>query len=155
YGGGLRYFFRPPYTEIDARIDCNAELTVGEAGRFTGSYNQDASEPITFSRNFGDGTTASGLTASHAYGAPGTYTVSFTAEGPANVDTETCLVTVTAEPTALAACRVSPSRIAPGQEVTVSATVTGTEPVDVTVDFGDGNTASSLPARHVYDELGT
>src|SRR5690606_18343938 len=104
YGGGLRYFFRPPYTEVDATIDCAAELTVGEAGSFTASHNLDASEPLSFRWDFGDGTTGTGLTASHAYSAPGTYTVSFTAEGPANVDTETCLVTVIAAPPSLASC---------------------------------------------------
>ncbi|MDX1420514.1 MAG: PKD domain-containing protein [Rubricoccaceae bacterium] len=155
YGGGLRYFFRPPYTEVDARIDCMTELTVGEAGAFTASYNDDASEPLTFTWDFGDGTTATGLTARHAYEAPGTYTASFTVEGPANTDTETCLVTVRAAPPALAGCRVSPSRASIDDEVTVSASVTGSEPIDVAVDFGDGATASALPASHAYDAPGT
>ena len=155
YGGGLRYFFRPPYTEVDATIDCAAELTVGEAGSFTASHNLDASEPLSFRWDFGDGTTGTGLTASHAYSAPGTYTVSFTAEGPANVDTETCLVTVIAAPPSLASCRVTPNRVGLDENVTVSATVTGTEPVDIMVDFGDGATADALPASHAYDETGT
>jgi outer membrane protein OmpA-like peptidoglycan-associated protein len=155
YGGGLRYFFRAPYTEVEATVQCASELRVGETGSFTASYNDDASEPLTFMWDFGDGTTASGLTARHAYDAPGTYTVTFTAEGPANVDTQTCLVTVVAAPPALSNCRVSPSRVSVGDDVTVSATVTGTEPIDVTVDFGDGTTADALPARHAYDEPGT
>jgi outer membrane protein OmpA-like peptidoglycan-associated protein len=155
YGGGLRFFFRPPYTEVEVSTSCASELTVGEAGSFTASYNQDASEPLTFMWDFGDGTTAQGLTASHAYLAPGTYTVTFTAEGPANTDTETCLVTVVAAPPALAACRVSPTQVEPGGEVTVNATVTGTEPIDVEVDFGDGTTETALPARHTYEDEGT
>jgi outer membrane protein OmpA-like peptidoglycan-associated protein len=158
YGGGLRYFFRAPYTRVEILdLDCAGatELTVGESGTFTASVNTDASEPLTFTWNFGDGTTATGLSASHAYDAPGTYTVTFTAEGPANTATETCVVTVVAAPPALANCRVSPSRVGAGENVTVSATLTGTEPFDVTVDFGDGTTANALPATHAYDEPGT
>ncbi|MDX1420310.1 MAG: PKD domain-containing protein, partial [Rubricoccaceae bacterium] len=157
YGGGLRYFFRPPFTEVDAMIDCATELTVGEAGQFTASVNEDASEPITYTWNFGDGATATGLTASHAYNAPGTYTVSFTAEGPINADTETCLVTVIEPqiPPALANCRVSPSSVDLGEEVTVSANVTGSEPFEVSVDFGDGTVVEGLPASHTYMEGGT
>jgi outer membrane protein OmpA-like peptidoglycan-associated protein/opacity protein-like surface antigen len=159
YGGGFRYFFRPPYTEVDATIDCTTDLIVGESGSFTAMINQDASEPLSFMWNWGDGTTSSGMTASHAYSAPGTYTVSFTAEGPANSDTETCLVTVM-EPQiapALSACRVSPSRANMGQEVTVSANVNSdvSEPYEISVDFGDGTTANSLPARHTYGDAGT
>jgi outer membrane protein OmpA-like peptidoglycan-associated protein len=155
YGGGLRYFFRAPYTEVEVSASCASELTVGESGSFTATYNLDASEPLTFRWDFGDGATASGVTASHAYSAPGTYTATFTAEGPANTDTATCLVTVVAAPPALANCRVSPSRVGFGEEVTVSANVTGTEPIDLSVDFGDGATDDVLPARHAYDEPGT
>jgi outer membrane protein OmpA-like peptidoglycan-associated protein len=158
YGGGLRYFFRPPYTPVEIiNLDCAgaSELTVGEAGTFTATINDDASEPLTFTWNWGDGTTSTGLSATHAWDSPGTYTVTFTAEGPANTATETCLVTVVAAPPALANCRVSPSRADIGETVTVSATLTGTEPFDVTVDFGDGTTADSLPASHAYDEPGT
>jgi PKD repeat protein len=157
YGGGLRYFFRPPYVEVDAMIDCATELTVGEAGQFTASVNEDASEPLTYAWDFGDGTTGAGLTASHAYAAPGTYTVSFTAEGPANADTETCLVTVVEPqiPPALAACRVSPSRVDLGEAVEVTASVTGSEPFEVSVDFGDGTVVEGLPASHTYESGGT
>jgi outer membrane protein OmpA-like peptidoglycan-associated protein len=155
YGGGLRFFFRAPYTEVEATVQCASELTVGESGTFTASYNEDASEPLSFRWDFGDGGTASGLTASHAYDAPGTYTVTFTAEGPANTDTRTCLVTVVAAPPALSNCRVTPRTVGIGEDVTVNATITGTEPFDVTVDFGDGETADALPATHAYDETGT
>src|SRR5690606_2647529 len=157
YGGGLRYFFRPGATRVDAFIDCTTELTVGEAGQFTASVNEDASGPLTYTWAWGDGTTSSGLTASHAYSAPGTYTVTFTAEGPVNTDTETCLVSVLdlGEAPALASCRVSPSSVDLGEDVTVSATVTGSEPFEVSVDFGDGTVVEGLPATHAYEEGGT
>jgi hypothetical protein len=53
---------------------------------------------------------------------------------------------------ALTDCRVTPDVVEVGEEVTVTATVTGTEPIEVLVDFGDGVTAGELPANHTYDE---
>jgi chitodextrinase len=157
YGLGLRYFFRPPITDVDVMIDCATEITVGEAGSFTASINQDATQPVTVTWDFGDGTTGSGMTTTHAYSAPGTYTVTATAEGPGNMDTETCLVTVVEPqiPPSLANCRVSPSSADLGEDVTVSASVTGSEPFEVSVDFGDGTVVEGLPATHAYEEGGT
>jgi outer membrane protein OmpA-like peptidoglycan-associated protein len=63
------------------------------------------------------------------------------------------VVEVTSAPTA--SCRVSPSRADIGQTVTVSGTITGSEPYSVSVDFGDGASASSLPATHSYSDPGT
>src|SRR5690606_40366558 len=59
------------------------------------------------------------------------------------------------EAPALANCRVSPSSADLGEDVTVSATVTGSEPFEVSVDFGDGTVVEGLPATHAYDEGGT
>ncbi|HYE95851.1 MAG TPA: PKD domain-containing protein [Rubricoccaceae bacterium] len=158
YGGGLRFYFRPPITEVDIlEVDCTTSLEVGETGSFTAMVNEDATEPVSITWNWGDGTTSEGMTASHSYSAPGTYTVSVTATGPANTDTETCTVTVTRPPApaTLANCRVSPTRVGVGENVTVNATVSGASPVSVTVDFGDGTTANSLPATHSYSQTGT
>ncbi len=156
YGGGLRFFFKGPGVNVNVMADCSSELNVGQSGSFTASSNADASQPVSYAWNFGDGTTGSGMTASHAFSAPGSYTVSVTADGPYNSDTDTCLVNVvevTEAPTA--SCRVSPSRADIGQTVTVSGTITGSEPYTVSVDFGDGATASSLPATHSYSDPGT
>ena len=155
YGGGLRYFFRAPGNRVNVSVDCSSELNVGQPGSFTASSNADATGPISYAWNFGEGTSATGMTVSHAFSAPGSYTVSVTADGPYNSDTDTCLVNVVDEPLALANCRVSPSSADIGQTVTVSADVSGAEPREVTVDFGDGNTADSLPATHSYSDPGT
>ncbi|MCH7975907.1 MAG: PKD domain-containing protein [Bacteroidetes bacterium] len=154
YGGGLRYFFRGPGNRVNVMADCSSELNVGQSGSFTASSNADATGPVSYAWNFGDGTSGTGMTASHAFSAPGSYTVSVTAQGPYNSDTDTCLVNVI-DVLSVTNCRVSPSRADIGQTVTVNADVTGSEPREVTVDFGDGDTADSLPATHSYSDPGT
>ncbi len=157
-GGGFRFWFRSPGVNVDATIDCATSLEVGQAGTFTAFVNEDASGPLTYMWNWGDGATSDGLVATHSYASPGTYTVSFTATGPRNDDTETCLVTVNEPPAAapvLSSCPATPMSTNVGETVSFSATATGTPPITFTWDFGDGTTANTLNATHVYNEIGT
>jgi len=157
-GGGARFWFKAAVTEVEATIDCATSLELGQAGTFTAFVNEDASGPLTYSWDWGDGTTSDGLVATHSYSSPGTYTVTFTATGPANSDTETCLVTVNeppAEAPALSACSVTPMTANIGETVSFSATAAGTRPLTFEWNFGDGTTANTLNATHVYNEVGT
>ena len=159
YGGGLRFTFQGPGF-IPARIeslDCPSQLTVGETGSFMLMTNEDATMPVSTTWNWGDGMSASGMTASHAYSAPGTYTVTAMAMNEGGEDSESCSVTVIEQQIAptLSACRVSPGSVNIGEEVMVNANVAGSEPRTVSVDFGDGTMASTLPARHSYSALGS
>jgi outer membrane protein OmpA-like peptidoglycan-associated protein len=157
-GGGARFWFRPGVTRVDATIDCPASLEVGQTGTFTAFVNENATGPLTYNWSWGDGTSASGLVATKSYGQPGTYTVTFTAEGPINTDTETCLVTVTAPPVeapVLTQCVARPMRATVGETVNFSAQVAGTRPIQFEYDFGDGATANTLTATHVYRTPGT
>lgn len=157
-GGGARFWFRPGVTRVDATIDCPATLEVGQAGTFTAFVNENATGPLTYNWAWGDGTTGTGLVATKSFGEPGTYTVTFNAEGPINTDTETCLVTVTPPPVeapVLSQCVARPTTAGVGETVNFSATVTGTRPIDFEYDFGDGTTANTLSATHVYSEPGT
>lgn len=157
-GGGARFWFRPGLVRVDATIDCPSSLDTNQSGTFTAFVNDNATGPINYTWNWGDGTSASGLVATKSYSQEGTYTVTFTAEGPGNTDTETCLVTVTgppAEAPALAQCSASPSTAGVGQTVNFSATVSGTRPIEFAWDFGDGATANTLTATHQYSEIGT
>jgi outer membrane protein OmpA-like peptidoglycan-associated protein len=73
-------------------------------------------------------------------------------------DTESCLVTVTERQiaAAISGCRATPASVDAGGTVTLNGTVTGTEPVTISVDFGDGSaTANTLPARHTYANTGS
>ena len=155
-GGGLKYAFRPPYVGADIEgLQCPAELTTGETGSFMVTINDDATMPVTTTWQWGDGSTGSGMTASHAFASPGTYTVTAMVMNEGGDDSESCLVTVVEPPVApmLAGCRATPSRADVGAEITINATATGAD--EIMVDFGDGSMASTLPARHAYSETGT
>ena len=155
-GGGLRFALRPPVKAVRVLgLECPAELQVGQNGSFMAITNQDATPPVTSSWQFGDGASGSGTSASHAFTAPGTYTVTAMVMNDGGTDSESCIVTVVPRPTppSLAGCRATPSRVDAGQQVTIDATAT--EADEITVDFGDGTTASSLPARHAYANTGS
>ena len=150
-GLGLKYAFFSPITPVRIEgLQCPGELVVGETGTFTVVVNDDATQPVQIAWDFGDGAAGTGPVTTHTFDAPGTYTVTATATNEAGPDSEQCLVTVVGIAPTLADCRATPSTVGPGGEVTVDAVVTGTEPVQITVDFGDGTTASTLPARHAY-----
>jgi PKD repeat protein len=130
--------------------------------QFNGTASNDPDGSITnYAWDFGDGTSASGATASapsHLYGASGTYHVSLTVTDNSNgTDTETQDVTVQAanvKPTAAFTSNVT------GADVTFDGS--GSHDSDGTVqsyswDFGDGNTGSgaSPTIAHTYTSSGT
>ncbi len=153
-GGGLRYAFAAPggVLEIEG-LECPADLNVGDSGRFTVLTNDAATRPVATTWEWGDGTTGSGASEMHAYRTPGNYTVTVTATNPGGRASDTCLVTVSGEAPVLAGCRATPSSVNIGEQLTIDATASGAE--DITVDFGDGSEASTLPARHAYGRSGT
>lgn len=156
-GGGFRFWFRPGLVTVDATIDCPSTLEVGQAGTFTAFVNDNATGPLSYTWNWGDGTSGTGLVATNSYNEAGTYTVTFTAEGPGNTDVETCLVTVTDPPVeapVLANCTATPTTAGIGETVRFSATATGTSPITYQWNFGDGATANTLQASHAYSEPG-
>ena len=155
-GGGLKFAFRAPFTRAEIEgLECPSELTTGQTGSFMVMVNDDATQPVSTTWQWGDGSTGSGMTASHAYSAPGTYTVTAMTMNEGGEDSESCLVTVIEPPNppTLAGCRATPSRVDAGEQVTINATATDAE--TIRVDFGDGTTASTLPARHAYSETGS
>lgn len=156
YGGGLRYSFRGAYVPADIEsIQCPSELYVGEAGSFMVMTRPDATQPVETTWMFGDGQQAMGMTASHAFSAPGTYTVTAETINRGGDDSESCVVTVNERPIplALSGCRATPAQVDVNQSVTINATATGND--RVTVDFGDGTTATTLPATHSYSTPGS
>ena len=158
--GGLRYALRAPHTPVEiVRLDCPGELTAGDAGTFSLNTNPDATQPVSLSWDWGDGATGAGMTASHTYRTPGTYTVTARASGDYNDASQTCAVTVVEPQIApvLSACRVSLAQVDLGESVTFSGTVNAdaTAPVSISLDWGDGTVDSNLPATHNYGQTGT
>lgn len=105
---------------------------------------------------FGDGTTATTATATHAYSAAGPYTVKLTVtDNRGGTDTESVVVTASLPanqaPTAVAGATVS--------SLTVAVTAAGSTDPDGTItgylwEFGDGAIATTADATHVYDAPG-
>ena len=155
---GVRFALRDPAPP--ARVEslaCPAELETGAPGRFTVVANADAVAPVRVTWAWDDGATDDGPTVAHTYDAPGAYTVTATVANARGDDARTCLVTVTDPPAppSLAACRVAPATADAGHPFTFDADVAGAGPVAVTVGFGDGQTATDLPAEHAFEAAGT
>lgn len=77
-------------------IHAPGKLIANQAGSFTARVNGDATPPVASVWNFGDGATATGLTATHSYAKAGAYTVTFMASNDGGTDTKTVTVAVEA-----------------------------------------------------------
>lgn len=104
---------------------------------------------VTYTWDFGDGTSGGGAAASHTYPAVGTYTATVTASNTMNTVTATTPVVVEDAPiTGLAATNSSPTPLNSATTFTVTLS-TGTN-VTYTWDFGDGASGSGAAASHMY-----
>ena len=158
-GVGLKYSFKSAFTPVDVlSIDCPSELMVNETGTFTASVDANASAPIEYRWDFGDGSSALGATATHSFDSAGNYTVTFTGTNDGSSDSESCTVTVNPLPIAAEIVSISatPMSFQVCEPVTVqfSANVRGDEPRTYSWDFGDGTTGSGATTSHTYTDPG-
>jgi PKD repeat protein len=133
--------------------------SIGKTVTFAGSAS--GSSALTYSWNFGDGSTTSGtLTPTHVYAEHGTFTVTLTvtdALGISSQSTTTARV-YNAPPTASIG---GPSTAAVGESATFAANATDADPADVAAgfsyawDFGDGATGQGASPSHAYLTPGT
>ncbi len=139
--------------------DAGPNQTVNEdtSATFDGSGSSDDEGIVSYQWDFGDGGTASGITVSHIYSDPGTYTVTLTVTDVVGLsDTDTLTVTV---------LDVTPpiADAGPDQAVNEDTPVTfngnGSSDnvgiVSYAWDFGDGGTASGITVSHTYSNPGT
>lgn len=155
---GLKINFRSAFTAVDVlAINGPSALQTGQSGTFEATVNMNATEPVEYRWDFGDGQMASGLVADHAYSRAGTYTVTFTASNSGSTDSESMTVTVTDPPVAAAIVSINatPNPAEVGQTVRFSSNVRGDAPVTYSWDFGDGSTGTGANPTHAYAAAGT
>jgi PKD repeat protein len=147
-------------TSPEADADVPANVSVGESFSVSGQQSSDDGQITSYEWSFGDGTTATGETATHSYSSNGTYTVTLTVTDDAgNTDTAERTVTVqdardTTPPEAVADVptnvSVDESFTASGRNSSDGGRITSYE-----WSFGDGTTATGETATHSYSTNGT
>ncbi len=145
----------PPKADASADpLRGNVPLTVN----FNAAGSSDADgDPLTYTWTFGDGQTATGLTASHTYAGGGTFTATLTvADGRGGPATRSFTVVANTPPTA--SIFVSPrTGTAP---LSVSCAALGSFDADGDAltylwTFGDGQTSANDNVVHTYANAGT
>jgi chitodextrinase len=145
--------FSPAGPVVEQEVQYDGTASCG--GPLTNGACQSSNQIVSYSWNFGDGTSASGATFSHAFHNAGAYVVTLTVTndgGAAASTTKTVTVTTSASPTA--SFTVSPTTIHVGDTVFFnggqSAPAANRVIVAYAWDFGDGATATGLAPTHAY-----
>jgi len=138
-------------------IDGPTSVQAGQSATYTASVNaEEADRPLSYQWQYGDGSSGSGLTSSHTYDEPGTYTVMFTASNEAGEASESLTVEVTPrpEPASIVSIDADPNPVDEGEPVRFSSNVQGDSPISYSWSFGDGASADGQSPTHTYEEPG-
>ena len=161
---------QPPIAVIQA----GAEAYVGQSTLFDASGSQSANPIVSYAWQFGDGATGEGMTITHAYMAPGSFTVtltvaddrglSSTAQHVIRVDASASHPIATPPPVATPPIEEgppvpvisAPSEGIAGQPIRFDASSSQSAyPITSYVwEFGDGATAEGIAVDKVYDAPG-
>jgi len=156
---GLKINFKSAFSPVDViAIDGPAALQTGQTGNYSATTNDGmATLPVSYMWDFGDGSTAEGISASHGYNAAGVYNVTFTASNSGSTDSATMTTTVTNPPVPaeILSNTATPATQCINQAVRFSATGRGDAPVSYTWNFGDGSTGTGMTPTHTYTRPGT
>ncbi len=126
---------------------------------FSGAGSDPGGGPLTYSWDFGDGSTSAMQEAEHAYTDAGTYTATLIViddDGATATDTLSVVVSNVAPTAAF----TTDSTAAEGEVITFTATTTTDTESDLplltyTWDFGDGSTGSGVTVTHAFADEGT
>ena len=131
---------------------------IGTIISFSGSKSNDPQgEALTYAWNFGDGTTGTGVSPTHAYTTLGTYTVSLTVTDTSNL-TGTASTTATIAGQPPTANAGGPYTGGVGTIISFSGSKSSDpqgEALTYAWDFGDGTTGTGVSPAHAYTALGT
>jgi hypothetical protein len=143
-----------------ANIGPNTTVSVGSVVQFDASGSRDLDgDALTYTWDFGDGTTGTGLQPTHVYTATGVYTATVSVSDGSAVTTAS--ETVTVQPVVPTVVISGPSDAVRGQTRTFTFSASEpngspTDPYTYQVTWGDGSTqtlqgpASGVQASHVY-----
>ena len=141
-----------------------ASFTTGTAGSqcLTGnSYSftntsSISSGTLTYSWDFGDGSTATSQDATHSYTAAGTYTVKLTATSANNcVHSTTATVTVYPKPTVAFTINTAEQCLTNNKFTFSNTSAISSGSITYAWNFGDGSTLTSQNPEHQYSAPGT
>lgn len=132
--------------------------TAGTAMSFSGAASSDPQgETLTYAWNFGDNGTGTGVSPTHKYAMPGTYTVSLTVTNTSNMSSG-----VTSKATIAAAPPVANvgGPYTGTAETTVSFSGSGSrdpqgQALTYAWNFGDSSTGTGASPTHIYGAAGT
>jgi outer membrane protein OmpA-like peptidoglycan-associated protein/outer membrane protein W len=156
-GAGLRISMRSTFQPVRAfSLSGPQELFSDEEGEFYVSLVDLPTPPVEYTWDFGDGVTKFGDSVYYSYTQPGVYTVTVTVSNTRSSQDRQMTVRVRErpEPARIAALRADNTEPEIGQPVRFIADVTGSEPVSVSWNFGDGTTSQQKLAQHSYSETG-
>jgi PKD repeat protein len=128
---------------------------------FDGSSSTDSDGTIaSYAWSFGDGTLATGVTASHAYTTAGTYTTSLTVTDSQGLTATTARQVVVSAPNVAPVARVTATPVSGTAPLTVAFSGSGSADADGSIvsyawSFGDGVSATGLAVSHTYTKPGT
>lgn len=143
---------------VVSSINTPDTLEAGESGTFDANLEnkEKATKPLTYSWDYGDGSTGSGLLTNHSYNSEGEYTVQFRASNEGGADSASATVTVfdPPEPAEITSINANPNPVETGNRVRFSANVRGDSPISYDWSFGDGNRGSGNSPSNTYNRAG-
>lgn len=123
---------------------------------FTSTSTPGVSGAMTYLWNFGDGSSSTAASPSHAYGTPGNFHVTLTVTnsmGCVTTLTKSSYITVYTRPTA-AFTSTGPGFCHPPATATFTSLSSGTAPLTYAWSFGDGGTSTAASPSHTYGGTG-